>query len=426
MSTKRNNAAALLVCGVFIVGLALWTEPAAQAMPNFARQYGIECSFCHTVIPRVNRVGYEFRRAGWRMPSEIGVIRDWEKNRQTPALIGSNYFDARLQANVSYLARNKSNNVGGYNPKGSSYSVSKIEFTEFTLYPLTGGFLGNWAAETEISGETDNIEVENAYVRYARGNETRFWEARIGIFHPFEGYGASDRPIGLNRPLFQRQATVNAKGQKNGWTPWGFDQAGIEWGLNYKGTSFSATVFNGLLENAEDPAQGPHLTKEPGSPTENNKDFQLFFNQFFGSSDAAVSAFYYSGHISLGEPLVKDDFDRYSVYLTLPVNKLLLLGGYSAGNNEDNVTHRKAKNDGWFAEADGYLSEKIGAGLRYDQFDPSDLIQSNNVSALTGFVNVPLNNGLQLITELRSQKNEKGINPSQTTNSLNVRFIYIW
>jgi hypothetical protein len=173
------------VCGALIIGLALWTEPAAQAMPNFARQYGVSCSFCHTVIPRLNRVGYEFRRAGWRAPSEIGLIRDWEKDR-------------------------------------------------------------------------------------------------------------------------------------------------------------------------------------------------------------------------------------------------LLLGGYSAGSDKDEVTHNKAKNAGWFAEADGYLSEKLGVGVRYDQFDPTDLIDNNDVSAITGFVNVPLNNGLQFITELRSQKNEKGFNPSQTTNSLNVRLIYIW
>jgi hypothetical protein len=426
MSHKRSNATALLVCGALIAGLALWAEPAAQAMPNFARQYGVSCSFCHTIVPRLNRTGYEFRRAGWRSPSEIGLIRDWEKNRETSLFVGSNYFTARAQANVSYLDRNRSTEAGVYDPKGGSYSVSKIELTELTLYPLTGGFLGNWASMSEISVETDNIEIENAYVRYSRGNEKSFWEARIGVFHPFEGYGASDRPLGLNRPLFQRQATTNAKGQKNGWSPWGFDEAGIEWGLNHKGTSLSAVVFNGLLENAEDPAQGPHLTKEPGSPTENDKDFQLFFNQFFGSNDAAVSAFYYNGHISLGAPLIKDDFDRYSVYLTFPVNKLLLLGGYSAGSDEDNVTHRKAKNDGWFVEADSYLSETLGVGVRYDQFDPSDLIRSNNVSAITGFVNVPLNNGLQLIAEVRSQKNEKGANPSQTTNSLNVRFIYIW
>ncbi|MFL6293866.1 MAG: hypothetical protein ACJ759_23475 [Thermoanaerobaculia bacterium] len=200
MCKDLSNAAALLLCGALMVGLALWTEPAAQAMPNFARQYGVSCSFCHTVIPRVNRVGYEFRRAGWRAASEIGLIRDWEKDRETPAFIGANYFDARLQANVSYLDRNKSTDAGGYNPRGSSYSVSKIEFT----------------------------------------------------------------------------------------------------------------------------------------------------------------------------------------------------------------------------------GEKLGVGLRYDQFDPTDLIDDNDVSAFTGFVNVPMNNGLQFITELRSQKNEKGFNPSQTTNSLNVRFIYIW
>ncbi|MGC8654477.1 MAG: hypothetical protein ACP5US_10865 [Candidatus Kryptoniota bacterium] len=41
-------------------------------MPNFARRYNMECTACHTVIPRLNEFGYQFRAAGYRMPEEIG------------------------------------------------------------------------------------------------------------------------------------------------------------------------------------------------------------------------------------------------------------------------------------------------------------------------------------------------------------------
>ncbi len=35
---------------------------ASQAMPNLARQYGANCSMCHSVIPRLNKAGWQFRR----------------------------------------------------------------------------------------------------------------------------------------------------------------------------------------------------------------------------------------------------------------------------------------------------------------------------------------------------------------------------
>ncbi|HEY6097091.1 MAG TPA: hypothetical protein VIU83_03470, partial [Candidatus Deferrimicrobium sp.] len=36
------------------------------AMPNFARKYNATCDMCHTVIPKLTKVGYEFRLAGYR------------------------------------------------------------------------------------------------------------------------------------------------------------------------------------------------------------------------------------------------------------------------------------------------------------------------------------------------------------------------
>lgn len=416
-----------LACGA-TVAVALLT-PSVEAMPNFARQYGISCSSCHSVIPRLNEAGYEFRRAGFRMPDEIGKPRDVEKNRETASFIGANYFDARIQANASYLRRDHATDTGDYTAIGDNkYTNSQIELLEFTLYPLTGAFLKNWSTLTEISGSTDEIEVENAYVRYDVGNETNFYEFRGGVFHPFEGYGASDRPIGLSRPLIQTTATTNAVGDANGWTPWGFDESGVEGGFNLHKSSLSLAVFNGLIENADDPAQGGKLKKAAGSPTQNKKDLQLFFNQFFGKSEMAVSAYYYNGRISLGPAtLYQNDFDRWAVYVTVPIKKLLLLGAYSQGSDKEVVTNLKTDNKGWFFEADGYLSEKLGLGARYDQFDPSDVIDANSVKAITAFVNSPLQNGLQFIAELKNKKTEHGPgNPDQTDNSLNIRAIYIW
>ena len=36
----------------------------SQAMPNFARKYSADCTMCHTAVPKLNRIGYDFRAAG--------------------------------------------------------------------------------------------------------------------------------------------------------------------------------------------------------------------------------------------------------------------------------------------------------------------------------------------------------------------------
>ncbi|MFQ5719286.1 MAG: hypothetical protein ACE5IK_07030 [Acidobacteriota bacterium] len=427
MNPKQQFAGLKTVVALGVVIGAGLIVSEARAMPNFARKYDFKCSACHTIVPRLNQAGYEFRRAGFRLPDEIGELQESDENRGNPQFEFADTFSARIQINGSWLNRDHTDAMGAYDPMGGSLVKNNIEFKEFTLYPLTGAFLKNWAAESEISGGTDEIEVENAYVRYVAGQSTRFWQARAGIFHPFEGYGASDRPIAISRPLIQTVGTVNANGDPNGWHPWGFDQSGVEGGATFGGTSFSVAVFNGLIENADDPAQGGKLKKATGSPTENNKDFQFFFNQFFGDSEAGVSAYYYEGRISLGDPMLFEDrFRRAAVYGTLPVGKALLLGAYSWGEDRDAFTRTTAENEGWFLEVDGYLSETLGVGVRYDMFDPSDLIDSNDVTAISAFINMPANNGLQWIAEYKHRTTEHMTGPDQDEDSVNVRAIYIW
>jgi len=45
--------------------------PRAQAVPAFARKYNVDCTYCHTAWPQLNRQGYIFRRLGYRMPWEV-------------------------------------------------------------------------------------------------------------------------------------------------------------------------------------------------------------------------------------------------------------------------------------------------------------------------------------------------------------------
>ncbi len=417
---RQSQRIGMMVLGV-VSGFILLTTSDAQAMPNLARQYDAGCQTCHTIIPRLNRTGYEFRRAGFRNPDEIGMKRDVDSRRDSSDFNVGDYFSARLQMNASFDS--KDDGVSDSNDNNF-----KLLFKEFTLYPLTGAFLENWGSLSEISGGTDEIEVENAYLRYTSGNENGFFEARAGIFHPFEGYGASDRPISLSRPLIQTKGTMNANGDENGWHPWGFDEAGAEVGFSRGGTSLSVTAFNGLIENADDPAQGGKLRKAKGSPTDKDMDFQVFANQFIGETDAAISAYYYNGRISLGDPanLAQNDFWRAAGYVTIPYQNFRLMGAYSAGRDTYTPTDADVDNQGFFVEVDDYVNDGLGVGARFDFFDPNTDVDNDATTGVAAFVNRPLNNGIQFIAEYKYTKTEQGTNPDVKDNSVNCRMIYIF
>jgi len=43
----------------------------AEAVPAFARKYNVDCTYCHSAWPQLNRRGYEFRLRGYRMAWEV-------------------------------------------------------------------------------------------------------------------------------------------------------------------------------------------------------------------------------------------------------------------------------------------------------------------------------------------------------------------
>jgi hypothetical protein len=389
-----------------------------SAMPNFARKLGVGCSMCHTTLPRLNQFGYQFRAAGFRIPDTIG------KAEEAKFDLGD-YFAGRIQAR--YDASHTKTGT-------ASSTTNQLKFHELTLYPITGSW-GKYASslvELSIAPE-DFGEVENAYLRLNFGQENAYFQARVGIFHPFEGFGGSDRPISINRPLFQMTpANFN---QSTFFTPWGFDQAGAEVGYDYGRFSVRATLFNGLFLKEEEgafkafAAQGGELTKPAGFPAHNTPDVQLFANYILHQEGGGLSAYYYHGNLGLPvdeSGFFRHNFDRVAVYASYPVARQLhLLGGFLHGRDDLAKGKGTFNSRGAFAEADFPFHEYATAGFRYDWFDPATGKDRNEVWAITPFINIPLQNGLQFISEYRHRETRRGQNPGRKDNAFQIRLIFI-
>jgi len=402
-----------MVRSLFVVGiLVVLSSSSIFSMPNFARKYGMACSACHNPIPRLNDFGFKFRAAGFRLPEEIGKDASSEN-------LGS-YFAGRVQA--------KWNVNSSDNGAGTTTSSNQFTLHEITLYPASGSFGKYLSSLFEMSFASGAVaELENAYVRATFGDENSYFTIRAGVFHPFEGYGASDRPLGIARPLFQ--TTKATPGQ---FKSWGYDQAGVEFGYSLNNTFVRASVFNGILGSGE-PAQGGDLKKTPGDPSYNSKDIQLTVTQLLNKDGAGLSGYFYLGNVDLtnGATTYQDKFNRYAVYGSYPVGNILALAGYQGGSDgKFDVTTKKADgtfaNNGYYGELNYKIEDPFWLGLRYSQFDPSTSVSDNSVTAVTGIVHYSLEDGLFFVAEYNLKQTAKGASVTQKNNDFELRMVYIY
>ncbi len=411
------------------LGVVILAAP-ARAMPNFARKYGMACSACHSTIPRLNEFGYEFRRAGFRLPSEIGVEQEMKFE---------NTFAARLQPRYDFSI---------HDDGVTKTTNNQLTFLEVTLYPISAAFGKYFASLTELSTMSEDFfEIENAYLRYTRGDASQAVSARVGIFHPFEGYGASDRPFSLSRPLFQTVA-ANHNGSTY-FTPWNFDQSGLEVAYARVKTSVAATIFNGLVVLNDGgalkafPAAGGNLTRTAGFAGRNSKDIQLFANQMLKDDGSGVSGYLYLGAVDLPKPgtaagafapgtSFNNRFYRAAVYgswMLMP--KVGVQAGFQWGqdhfyNTTTNDATGTFSSNGFFGEVFAPLTPFLTPGVRYDHFKPSTTDSSNARSAITLYANVPLNNGAQFIGEYQHATQQRVGLSDVTDDKFQIRVIWIW
>jgi hypothetical protein len=295
--------------------LLVFVLPRASAMPMFARKLGVSCEVCHTTIPRLNETGYKFRAAGFRFPEMIG------KSEEKKIELGD-YFSGRAQARFDVQKTNQPNGAPAANVfsgvPGPRTTSTSFNFMEFTLYPITGSWGKYFGSLAELSTSPEDVfEVENAYVRVVFGNEKKFFTSRIGIFHPWEGFGASDRPFSNVRPLFQTNPlSAGGRAVPTVFQPWGLDEAGVELGADINKLSIRAAVLNGNLVRWNEeanaflpfPAQtGPWkganqavaaLTKPFDAPAHNTPDFSANATYLLHSNGGAITLLYYRGNMA--------------------------------------------------------------------------------------------------------------------------------
>ncbi len=424
-----------MLCNPRLVALAciVLTPAAALALPSFARREGVSCATCHSLVPRLNRTGYDYRNAGYRMPDKLGV--EDAKFKEF-----GDFNSVRSETIISWMKSSPGDGSTGT-------TQTSINVLGASLYPLTGAIAKNFASRVELDvSASGGLSVANMFVRGTFGSEDHHVNLRVGVTHPWEGYGASDLPAGLSLPLALGMPSFEAASGTGStyFAPSLFNQAQVEAGYTYKGFNLAASVLNGLVVQGSggafgaSPAIGGSLSRDPTDPNHNTKDFQVVANQFIGD-DNAISAYYYHGSLSLPvagattPTTFSNQFDKAALFATLaPFKKLWILGGAvwgwdhtydatAAGPSADRFL-----SSGWFAETNARYNESVGLIARYDYFNPSRSTGNDNVQGVTLALNGLVYGGLQGILEYQVLKTNTSQSVVRTDQSLQLHLFFAY
>ncbi|HUO27316.1 MAG TPA: hypothetical protein VMU61_16730 [Candidatus Aquilonibacter sp.] len=154
---KSSLTISLLTSWLVLLFLFLGASPTANAIPAFARKYGLRCSACHESWPMLNYFGQKFKDNGYQIMND----RDapiWQNPSYWPATFrmtvfwhrvstGKNLTDTGIQRITS----------SGFDLSGLDFHTAGTLFKNFSFYLLPSSDSdGNFHFET-VMARLDNV-----------------------------------------------------------------------------------------------------------------------------------------------------------------------------------------------------------------------------------------------------------------------------
>jgi hypothetical protein len=337
---KLKTLSAILVLLVF--GMIVLMPRQANAIPAFARKYGVKCYTCHTVPPALNKNGYMFKRLGYRMPTD-----EMDGTKPAPKIIEMdkdmkfsiiNSMALILQASVTNekTVADKGNTTSASpatscgSSTSSSSSCSSFNLDEAALFmagPIPETGFSYFAHYELYQGGSNNLEQGFGVWTGGRANNSYFIKA--GEMHMQEGEGTR---AAMFYNLFADPAYTLANVDP---ILFSLDQhpVGVDVGYTHASNYFknifavSAKVTNGLNTDGSEILD---------SSTKSSKDVWADADYWFGP-DGGVTVMFYRGTKDQVQTPTNENppftyragIDRVGVFGNyLFFDKLDILGGY--------------------------------------------------------------------------------------------------
>lgn len=358
-----------MVAGFVTAAAMIVFTPSAKAIPAFARKYNVKCYTCHTFFPRLNKLGYEFKRLGYRMPPDVEEGQPPKLVSSLDATIPWKLTDAAAVYVRTSVSQDKTSSPGTPTTSTSSINLDQVSVLFGGAIPESGfSYFGEFVAYQDGGTST----LERAKFDYTGGTVRNSFFVGLGKSHTVEGYSSSDLYGMTDDDWFLGYGTSSPNGiyvaQSTGL---------IEGGYTYMSEDYkyvvglTAKVTNGLDVNGEGIGNGS---------TYNHKDYNLQADFLFGNN-GSVSVNYYNGKKDTvqnqGTPqefTYVPSYSRWGVFAHYKFfDQLDVLGCYMGGNEDwkgaitGPTTTFSTKAYG--GEIDYYIQQNLVAFTRYDVSD---------------------------------------------------------
>ncbi|MFQ5672547.1 MAG: hypothetical protein ACE5G9_05590 [Nitrospinales bacterium] len=369
---KRFSGIALTGSSLFLLWnlVFLFAAQDAQALAQWARKYGVKCSTCHTVFPRLNFFGEKFMRNAYQWPGEAPDGDKTGKEELSEDLFidkVSHWFGARIQITPFEY---KTNSVTQNGKTQDSFNVGKTKELNFfvggTLFKNMGLFI-------EQTFTDDASEIEWFNLKYANIFNTTLVNFQVGRLSPVDFTPYADR-----LRIFQKSDILNVK-SSNGLGENSVNIRSPRPGVQYYGYKGPFLWYAGL-DNGKD-----------ASDTDRKKNFwagaraylpKIGGDRFEGSS---VAFHYYDGTDTASSVAsqIENDFRRYTISGNLRFNtqkserNFDLLFAYQFAQDENfdlNPTSSIQKEFQGLTVTGAYLRDNWFYVLQYDQITSDDIL----------------------------------------------------
>jgi len=173
---------ACVLCGLAALGFYAFLGITAQptnAIPAFARKYGLPCSACHTAWPELNSFGQTFRDNGYQLNND----------HDSPIYQQPSYFPITFRITPQWHRESTNNQPIDSIPGDASSALKQGTITSHG-FDLSG--LDIWTAGTLFknisfsllpsSNPSAGFHFENAYVRFDNLLNSRWLNLKVGKF----------------------------------------------------------------------------------------------------------------------------------------------------------------------------------------------------------------------------------------------------
>jgi hypothetical protein len=190
--SKNTGVVGVKSVGAFLLllGVMLTTVRPAQAIPAFARKYGLPCSACHEAWPMLNNFGQTFKDNGYQLGN----------GHDSPIYQQPEYWPVAFRVTPSWHRESNGraavDQIPGNGGSGQvEASVTKSGFDTSSIDMLTGGTLSNNISffVQPFIGSGGSF-LAQAWVRFDNLAKTRWLNLKFGKFE-------LDQPISQERAL---------------------------------------------------------------------------------------------------------------------------------------------------------------------------------------------------------------------------------